>query len=48
MRWQCKYGSELDLSKNILSVESSCDSNNDDFEEITGEKKDYLLIFNNI
>jgi hypothetical protein len=31
-----EYGSELDLSKNTLSVGSSCNSNNNDFEEIIG------------
>jgi hypothetical protein len=31
-----EYGSGLYMSKNTLSVENSCNSNNDDFEEIFG------------
>jgi hypothetical protein len=31
-----EYGSALNLSKNKFPVESSCNSNNDDFEEIVG------------
>jgi hypothetical protein len=37
-RWEnsAKYELELDLSKDTLSVESSCNSNKDDFEEMAG------------
>jgi hypothetical protein len=34
-----EYGTALDLSKKKISVGSSCNSNNDDFEEMIGWKK---------
>jgi hypothetical protein len=33
-----KYGSGLNLLKNTLSIRNSCNSNNDDFEEMAREK----------
>jgi hypothetical protein len=40
-RWEkrAKYKSELNLSKYILSVGSSYNSDNDDFEEISGGRR---------
>jgi hypothetical protein len=37
-RWEknAKYGSGLDLSKDTLLIESSCNSNDYDFKEMTG------------
>jgi hypothetical protein len=29
----------MDLLKNTLSVESSCNNNNNDFEKMTGERR---------
>jgi hypothetical protein len=34
-----EYGLALDLSKDIISVGNSCNSNIDDFEEITDWRK---------
>jgi hypothetical protein len=39
-----KYESGLDLSKNTLSVWNSCNSNNDDFEEIAGGRWRKILL----
>jgi hypothetical protein len=45
-RWEesAKYGSELNLSEGTLSIENSCNDNNDDSEEmIWGKRKRKLL-----
>jgi hypothetical protein len=45
-RWEksAKYGYELDLSKDALLVGSSCNSNNNDFEEIAGGRRSRRLL----